>query len=1203
MSTQSPASRVKHAPTKGLAVGRPKNRPPAQGKPKKLPLPDSPHPAAQALSTPQHLQAMFARGFELHKQGQFDQAQTLYQQVLAQVPRHFDALHLSGVIRAQQGDATEAEAIIARAIEINPNHASAWSNRANSLQELQRHDEALTCYDRAIELNPNYAEAYRNRGDCRWAKGQHEGAAADYAKALEIDPGFFNGWLKWADMNKKLLRWPQAREGYQRYLGAHPENWMAHFNLGFTCIQLNDPDAAETAFRTVLQHQPNHADAHGNLGIALQKKQRLAEALESYETAIRHNPNHADAFSNRGLLLQELNRPEEAMACYNRALEIKPDFANAWWNKSLSLLLAGDFENGWPLYEWRWRSVQLATDRPWTAPRWDGQTDLTGKTILLFAEQGFGDTIHFIRYALEIKARGAARVVVEVQAALAKLMARMPGLDGIAIQGSGMVAHDIQCPLMSLPGLLQTRLHNIPAPIPYLKVDPALRSLWQNRLGARTDKPRIGIAWSGRPTHNNDHHRSLPLARLLPLLSDRFEWVSLQKEVREADRPVLAGAGIRTFAEHLRDFADTAALVEQLDLVISVDTSVVHLAGALGQPVWVMLPEVPDWRWLMDREDTPWYPTMRLYRQGADKNYDSVLQRIAADLTDWQAPVAPVPVHESTPEPLSAVALFQRGHALHLNGDTAGAIRHYQQALQLDPEHFDATHLLGVCLAQQGDNVAAATALDRALKLNDQSASLWSNRGNVLHGLKRSQEAIDCYRRAVQLAPDHVQAWFNLALSLRDLKQHPEAIEALSQVLRVQPEHVDALSNRALALRELKRPEQALADFNRVIALQPEQARHHSNRGLVLSDLGRVHEAAQSFSRALSLQPRHTPALYNMGLLLHRLNRLDEAIAMYDRAIEIDPQFTDAQWNRSLSLLLAGRLEEGWLAYEWRWKKPEVQPLIRHDLQRTWLGQGGWPAIAGKTLLLHAEQGLGDTLMFCRYAPLLAQHGAQIVLEVQPELRGLLARSLPGCRVIAQGEPVPHYHHHIPLMSLPRVLGTTLHNIPASNRYLQADPLRIQRWRDTLGPQSQPRVGIVYSGRPQHHGDAKRSIPLVHLRTLLPPDVEIISLQCDLREADRDILQASGMGHVGDRLTDFDETAALCMCLDAVICVDTSVAHLAAALGRPTHVLIPRAPDWRWLLDRPDTPWYPTMHLHRQAQDGVWPLIRLTGATQTGNGG
>lgn len=1187
MNTKSNAGPVKNTPLKGLPPGLIKTRSKGKAKPRQ------PQVKAQPSLTPQELPVLFQRGFELHKQGQLDVANQIYQQVLSQEPRHFDALHLSGVIRAQQGKPAEAEAIIARALELNPSHASAWSNRANSLQELGRHDEALICYDRAIALNPNYAEAYRNRGDCRWAKDQHEAAAADYEKSLQIDPGFINGWLKWADMNKKLMRWPLAREGYQRYINENPANWMAHFNLGFTCIQLNDADGAETAFRIVLQHQPNHADAHGNLGIALQKKQRLAEALERYETAIRLNPNHADAFSNRGLLLQELNRPAEAMACYNRALEIKPDFANAWWNKSLSLLLAGDFENGWPLYEWRWRSVQLATDRPWATPRWDGQADLTGKTVLLFAEQGFGDTIQFIRYALDIKARGAARVVVEVQAPLAKLMARMPGLDGIVIQGAGMVAHDIQCPLMSLPGLLQTRLHNIPAPMPYLKVDPALRRVWQNRLGAKTGKPRIGIAWSGRSTHNNDHNRSLPLARMLPHLADRFEWISLQKEVREADQPVLASAGIRSFAEHLNDFADTAALVEQLDLVISVDTSVVHLAGALGKPVWVMLPEIPDWRWLMDREDTPWYPTVRLYRQGADKNYDPVLQRISTDLSTWQPPVAVLSSEDPAPEPLTAVALFQLGHASHLSGDIAAAIRHYQHALQIDPDHFDSVHMLGVCLAQQGDNAAAENHLARATKLNGQSASLWSNRGNVLNGLKRSQDAIECYRRAVQLDPKHLQAWFNLALSLREIRQLPEALEAFDQALRLKPDYPEAVSSRAQTLRELKRFEASLADYDRAIDLQPLQERHHSNRGLVLSDLGRSIEAAQSFERALSLNPRYAPAHYNRALSLQRINRLDDALASYDRAIEADPQFVDAHWNRALTLLLAGRLQEGWPAYEWRWKKPEVQPLIRHDLRRTWLGQGGWPAIAGKTLLLHAEQGLGDTLMFCRYAPLLSRHGAQIVLEVQPEMCGLIARSFPDLTVIAQGDPIPPHDHHIPLMSLPLVMGTTLDNIPAPNAYLRADPLRVERWQQTLGPATRPRVGIVYSGRPQHHGDAKRSIPLVHLLTLLPPDVEPISLQRDLREADRDIVQASGLTHVGEHLTDFDEAAALCMCLDAVICVDTSVAHLAAALGRPTHVFIPRAPDWRWLLDRPDTPWYPTMRLHRQAPNGVWPRVTL----------
>ncbi len=1198
MNTKSPASPVKHSPLKGLPPGfipgRANGKANAKANGKANGKAKAPQPPTPVAATPEPLQALFQRGFALHQQGQLDQAKQIYQQVLSQQPQHFDALHLSGVIMGQQGDPAGAEATISRAIEINPGHASAWSNRANSLQALKRPQEALTGYDRAIELNPDYAEAYRNRGDCHWSLDRRAEAVADYEKALQIDPGFLNGWHKWADMCKSLQRWPQAREGYQRYLQAHPENWMAHFNLGFVGIQLNDAVLSETAFRTVLKQQPENADAHGNLGIALQKQLRLQEARSCYETAIRFNPNHADAHSNLGLLLQELNRPKEALAMYDRAVEIKPDFANAWWNKSLSLLLAGDYENGWPMYEWRWRSVQLATDRPWTTPRWDGQADLSGQSVFLFAEQGFGDTIQFIRYALEIKARGAAKVMVEVQPALVSLLSNMPGVDVIVAQGAPIPAHDVQCPLMSLPWLMQTRANNIPVHVPYLRVDPTLRTLWQKRLGDKT-KPRIGIAWSGRPSHNNDHNRSLALARLLPMLSERFEWISLQKEVREADQVTLASASIRSFAEHLHDFADTAALISQLDLIISVDTSVVHLAGAMAKPVWVLLPEVPDWRWLMERKDTPWYPTLHLYRQGADKNHDPVIQRIIADLADWQPPAQADLIEPDEPvrTPVDAPGWFRAGFALHQRNDLAGAMAHYQNALQIDPDHFDSLHLLGVCQSQSGDHVSAEAMLSRALQINAQSAALWSNRANVLHALKRSDEALQGYQRAVSIDPQHLQAWHNLAACQREFKRWPEALAALDQVLRIQPGHLDALSNRAQVLRQLKRPFEALGAFDRLIAIQPRQEQHHTHRGLVLADLGRIQDALHSFDTALGLNPRYALAHYNQGLCLQRVNRLDEAIAAYDRAIESDPQFLDAHWNRALTLLLAGRLAEGWPAYECRWQKPEVQSFIRHDRNRLWTGQGGWPGIAGKTLLLQAEQGLGDTLMFCRFAPLLAQQGVSVVLEVQPELRSLMAHSFPGLVVIAQGDPVPRHDHHIPLMSLPRVFGTTLDNIPATQRYLRADPQRIERWRQQLGAPTRPRVGIVYSGRPQHPGDAKRSIPLVHMLTLMPPEAELISLQRELRDTDFDVLQASGLRHVGEQLADFDETAALCMVLDAVICVDTSVAHLAAALGRPTHLLVPRSPDWRWMLDRPDTPWYPTMRLHRQAFNGVWPQVGL----------
>jgi hypothetical protein len=323
---------------------------------------------------------------------------------------------------------------------------------------------------------------------------------------------------------------------------------------------------------------------------------------------------------------------EEALASFDRAIAIKPDYAEGYWNKSLGLLLAGDFAQGWELHEWRWKSETTLGLQSRNFPQrlWLGTEDIAGKTILLHAEQGLGDTIQFCRYARLVKALGA-KVVLEVPKALRSLLSGLEGVDELVEQGEALPAFDYHCPLLSLPLAFKTDLTNVPGSRPYLAASPQKRDAWAQRLGAKS-KPRAGLVWSGSTLHKNDHNRSLTLQQLLPHLPDCCEYLSLQKEVRDVDKAVLEGSGIRHYGEELEDFTDTAALCELMDLVISVDTSVAHLAGAIGKETWVLLPYSPDWRWLLDRHDSPWYASMTLYRQDETREWPSVLRRMKSDI-------------------------------------------------------------------------------------------------------------------------------------------------------------------------------------------------------------------------------------------------------------------------------------------------------------------------------------------------------------------------------------------------------------------------------------------------------------------------------------------------------------------------------------------------------------------------------------------
>jgi len=461
----------------------------------------------------------------------------------------------------------------------------------------KQHQKALDSFDLAIRLQPDFFEAHGNRGAMLAALGRHHEAIESYRNALAIKPDF-------AD---------------------------AHCNLGSALTHLQRYDEALASLDRALELRPDYPDALYNRGNALKPLKRYEEALASYDRAIALQPNHADAHNNRGQVLRELERYDEALASYDRALELRPQHIMAHCNAAALRLLTGDFERGWAHYEWRWQKKSvIPLKRNFSQPAWGGGDPIAGKTILVHSEQGLGDTIQFCRYVPLVAARGA-RVIFEVQQTLQTLMTSLGGRAQLVPKGGPLPAFDLHCPLVSLPRAFGTRLETIPTATRYLSAPAQRMTTWQSRLQGQPG-PRIGLVWSGNPGHERDRERSIALREFLPLLDAlgaEATFVSLQKDVCADDAVVLkTRADVLDCGNALEDFSDTAALISQLDLVISVDTSVAHLAGALGKPVWILLTYFPDWRWLLGRDDSPWYPTTRLFRQDGSRTWEGVIARV-----------------------------------------------------------------------------------------------------------------------------------------------------------------------------------------------------------------------------------------------------------------------------------------------------------------------------------------------------------------------------------------------------------------------------------------------------------------------------------------------------------------------------------------------------------------------------------------------
>lgn len=534
-----------------------------------------------------------------------------------------------------------------------------------------------------------------------------------------------------------------------------------------------------------------------------------------------------------------------------------------------------------------------------------------------------------------------------------------------------------------------------------------------------------------------------------------------------------------------------------------------------------------------------------------------------------------------------ADSLLAEGQAAHRAKDFPRAEQALRQAVQADPRLAEGWRVLGETCLLQSKAAEAVRSYERYLQFGPAQAETHNNLGVALSILSRLDEAGRHYQQAVQLKPDYLEARNNLAVLLTRQAKYDEAIDQLRLILQEKPDYPEAHNNLGIALATQGKTEEAVASYRQALRLRPDHVNALNNLGLALTQLGDSEEGMACFDKALELKPGDPETFLNLGLVQRSQCQLDEAAASYARALQANPQQAEVHKNLALLQLLGGNYAEGWPRYLWRWRCPGMS-LPAHA-QPLWQGE----PLAGRTILLHSEQGLGDTIHFIRYAPLLKERGARVVVKCQRELQALLVRS-PGIdQLLAPGTPLPPFDFHAPFMNLPAVLGTTLETIPAKTPYVFADPDLAARWKWELSPLAGFKVGVAWQGNPTHKNDRQRSVPLTHLAPLARlPGVQLVSLQKG-PGADQiaRLSEPWPLFDLGHRLGDFTDTAAVLQNLDLVITVDTAVVHLAGAMGVPVWIALPYSPDWRWLLHRDDSPWYPTARLFRQPAPGQWEPV------------
>ena len=608
--------------------------------------------------------------FAHQRAGRTAEAERNCRLILSVEPGHAQTLHLLGLIEHQQGHIEVAIEHLRAAIAHNRRDPAFHHNLGNILGECDRKAEALTCYERALALAPNSVDTLYNLGNTCHELGHIEQAVGHFERALRLRPDAIElhnnlgsalqdlGRLDEAilcyrhalalrpdavDVLDNLAgalrengQLEEARTSYNRALALKPDRIESHIGLGLVLREMGRVQDAVIHYERALACAPDNAETHINLGVALVELSRPVEASSHYRRALAVQPDRAETYNNLGIALERQDRYAEALDCYERALRLRPDYAEAHFNRAHALLVTGNFEAGWQEYEWRFAVARY--DRNFDRPLWSGEA-LAERTILIHAEQGFGDTLQFVRYVPLVAERGG-RIVLEVPRPLVSLVGTVAGLPRVVAAGDQLPEFDCHCPLLSLPRIFKTRLATIPDAVPYLSVPVEVSAAWTERVAGLSGL-NAGIVWSGSLVGVVDR-RPIDLRFLQPLLqAPGVNWFSLQVGEHSRDINLLEGLAITDLSPWLVDFAATAAAVSQLDLVITIDTSVAHLAGALGRPTWVLLPYNCDWRWLRRRDDSPWYPTARLFRQKQPGDWAGVVGDVGAALAQFRrAPLA-----------------------------------------------------------------------------------------------------------------------------------------------------------------------------------------------------------------------------------------------------------------------------------------------------------------------------------------------------------------------------------------------------------------------------------------------------------------------------------------------------------------------------------------------------------------------------------
>lgn len=1040
---------------------------------------------------------------------------------------------LAGIICQKESRYDESIQFFEKSIELSKSDADDFNNLAIAYSRIRKNEKAiqtllsgLALHPSNLELSSNLALIYHLQNNFTEAQKYYEISLQVDRTSQEVATNYthllnqskqFGATIKLCDQfeeagilnNQLRLQRAFAFEKINGFENALNDYYLVYeddknmpeliFKIGFIHEKLKNWISAEQYYREALLQKSNYSEAMFCLAGILHRLNKYDEAVDLYEKLLDTALNRADVLCNYAITLVEEFRFDEALKKYNEALRSAPEDPMIHLNKATLLLYMKRYTEAWQEYEYR---LLMNGKSAYKKRKWKGES-LFGKTLLIREEQGIGDLLQFIRYIKWFKDQGAGKIIVECRKTLHYCLRGIKEIDSLCLSTDTNVEFDYEIYIMSIPLVLNLDTEN---PLDYsynLYVEEDRRKRCKELLGFN-QKIKVGITWQGNPEHFYDYKRSIPFEKFKNILNNHsdIEYICLQtNEQIKGIENELEKNSVRIFKESSSNFDDLTALISELDLVISIDSAVVHIAGTLNKDAFVLLSKLPDWRWGLEGEKTNWYKSVKLFRQETNGDWDEVIQKVKDCINSFILSK-------------KASRHFYDAEKYIQTNNISGAIEVLKLVLDTEPGNYDALFKLG-----------------------------------YLHHLTNEYiKAVGYYSAAMQIKPHDVVLYNNFASALVDLKHFREAEKIYELSLFEFPDNEMLLNNYAI-LKQIQ------GDF-----LQSE---------LLLR-------------KALVKDPNSIDSLINLALVEGYNNNISIAIGILDKVISLDPGNVKAHFNKSLLLLKNKDFAAGWEEYEWRKKmtgfpsksysKPELDHLN----------------IAGKTILIHDEQGFGDTFNFIRFVRFLKEKGAKVVLECHSNVANLLTNLYYIDRISERGtvsNKQEEYEYYIPLMSIPKLLGLDWELIKNTDTELKVEEKPIKKIDIISGK----KVGIFWRGR-QPVNNLQRACHLKHFIPLLEvQNCHFFSLQIEgIEDDESEIIKNYGIIQFIDSIKDFEDTASIIAKLDLVITIDTSIAHLAGIMEKPVWLLLSKNADWRWFNENDECVWYKNVTIYRQTKINNW---------------